>query len=773
MAFALESAATMESWSGSHARRQARRRSLWRAAAVAAVAVSVSVAGLVIAARQRTAARAVATADTTRILVVPFEGPMAQASAAEDDLRRAIARWSGVTPVDRFLVQERAVEAPLTASESRALAIELRAGRFIRGVVTGDSVEGSIRAVLYDVRRGAEALLEVNDRYGPSATSRDSIYARIAERLLVRQPVPRSADGSGTTWSLPARQAFLRGHEAIAQWNLAGAEAALDSAWHADAGYGEAALWLALVRDWAGKPASSWHAAALAATADSARLGVRGRAMARAMTASVEGNVVLACRRWDDLTKRAPFDFAVWYSLALCLDRDVLVLPDARSPSGWSFRSSYHAALLAYLRAFERLPSIHRALAADAFARVRGLLQVGPSARRTGYAADSAMFLANASLDGDTITFVPHPAAAVQRASLETVRAERSTRMQAMQRQRELFRDIAIAWVAAEPQSALAREAMALALQLLGEPSAIDTLRHAGQLARTDDERRRLAMAMVWMQLKFGLPDNRAALRDARRLADSLVQLTGAGAQDAGMTGIAALTGRMSVVQSDAQRRASGVSTRLPASVSALANQLNIVAAFGAPADSLRRMERRVNEMIDALVLQEGRSEARALAFARAARMAWPDVALSCVTDEPWPADYLLPALAAATRGDSARLRVAVDTLRRLRQFWPPAQVSFDAVVPEAAVMARAGQAPTAAAWLDQALTALRVSQPNTDPIHVATLVRAMVLRADLARQAGDRETARRWAGAVVELWADADAPLQPTVRRMRALLTP
>jgi hypothetical protein len=114
-----------------------------------------------------------------------------------------------------------------------------------------------------------------------------------------------------------------------------------------------------------------------------------------------------------------------------------------------------------------------------------------------------------------------------------------------------------------------------------------------------------------------------------------------------------------------------------------------------------------------------------------------------------------------------------VDTLQRLRQFVEPARVSFDALVPEAAVMARAGYAETAAAWLDQALTALRVSQPNADPIHVATLVRAMALRADLANQAGDKDTARRWAGAVVDLWADADAPVQPTLRRMRTMLMP
>jgi hypothetical protein len=770
---ALEAISNEESWSGAHARRVARRRSVWRVVALATAVVIIVAVGLGFASRRRMAARAIAAADTTRILVIPFEGPAAPATAAEEELRRAISRWSGVTPVDRFLVRERAVNAPLSASDSRALAIALRAGRFIRGAVTGEGNEGDVRAVLYDVQHGTDALLEVNERFGSGEASRDSAYARVAERLLVRQPVPRSAEGAAVTWSLPARQAYLRGHAAIARWDLAEAEAALDSAWRTDAGFGDAALWLSLVRDWAGKPASSWHAAVLAAAADSQRIGKRGRAMAGALSAALEGDVVRACRRWEDLTKPEPFDFAAWYSLARCLDRDKQVVPDAQSPSGWRFRSSYQAALLAYLRAFERLPSIHRALADDAFARVRGLLHVGPNARRTGYAEDGAEFSASASLDGDTIIFIPYPAAAVQRASLETVRSERNMRLAAMRRQREQFRGIAIAWVTAEPQSALAREAMALSLQLLGDPSALDTLRRAAELASTDAERRRLAMARVWMQLKFALPDDRRALREARLLADSLTRIRTDSVNDAGMSSLAALTGRVSMVQADVQRRTAGISSALPASVSALVAQLNLVAAFGAPADSLLRMERRTTELIDALVPTDGRSAARVLAFTRAARMAWPDVVLRSVVRESWSADYLLPALAAATRGDAVRLRMAVDTLRRLRQFVEPSRVSFDALVPEAALMSRAGYGDTGSAWLEQALTALRVSQPNSDPIHAATVVRAMALRADLARQAGDRETARRWAGAVVELWANADAPLQPMVQRMRTMLMP
>jgi hypothetical protein len=52
----------------------------------------------------------------------------------------------------------------------------------------------------------------------------------------------------------------------------------------------------------------------------------------------------------------------------------------------------------------------------------------------------------------------------------------------------------------------------------------------------------------------------------------------------------------------------------------------------------------------------------------------------------------------------------------------------------------------------------------------VATLVRGMVLRAELAAEAGDSATAKRWANDVVLLWSGADQELQPTVKRMREL---
>jgi hypothetical protein len=51
-----------------------------------------------------------------------------------------------------------------------------------------------------------------------------------------------------------------------------------------------------------------------------------------------------------------------------------------------------------------------------------------------------------------------------------------------------------------------------------------------------------------------------------------------------------------------------------------------------------------------------------------------------------------------------------------------------------------------------------------------AAVGRAMALRADLARARRNDTTAKRWARNVVELWANADASLKPTLDRMKVM---
>jgi hypothetical protein len=53
---------------------------------------------------------------------------------------------------------------------------------------------------------------------------------------------------------------------------------------------------------------------------------------------------------------------------------------------------------------------------------------------------------------------------------------------------------------------------------------------------------------------------------------------------------------------------------------------------------------------------------------------------------------------------------------------------------------------------------------------HLGSLVRAMVLRAQLAESRGDHANAARWARSVTTLWSEPDADLAPITRQMSAI---
>jgi hypothetical protein len=106
------------------------------------------------------------------------------------------------------------------------------------------------------------------------------------------------------------------------------------------------------------------------------------------------------------------------------------------------------------------------------------------------------------------------------------------------------------------------------------------------------------------------------------------------------------------------------------------------------------------------------------------------------------------------------------------RRFAPASDLTLDALFPEAWLLAALGKPREAIDWLDPTLGTLSASAPQAfvDPARAGALVRAMVLRADLAERVGDRAGAARWARIVTVLWANADSFLQPSVQRMDRL---
>ena len=732
-----------------------------------------------------------AALDESLYLVLPFQHRaqsvpvLLDGDRCESLLHQALARWRGVSVVDPLWVRDagsRRGPSPPSMESGLAMAHLRGAGAMVSGEVwqTGDTV--FVRGAVYDVSGKGRVLREHTVRLSPDLSDAWSRFEELADALVTGSPRSGAATGFGTL-SLTAWRAYDAGREALLAWDLPAARRQLETAVVTDPSYADANLALATVMSWDGEPASDWRRPAAAAVAADTQLDPASSRRAKALLNLADGRFVEACDAYRRLTQRDSLDFAAWFGLGECLARDPLVVPDPRSRSGWSFRTSFYSAARAYARALESYPSVHRAFNGFALARISGVLATEPTQYRLGFSLrpDTAWMAAFASLDHDTLEFVPWPLDEVLGGRRE---ANPPGTAAAVTFARQTLRRVAGTWLRAYPKSPDALETYAEALELAGELDDSASIEHsalrallAARTATADAaQASRLARMEVRVRLKLG------QFTAARRLADSLLGAVREPTPDEAhwLAGLAALTGQANRVARLLSQTAGhydsvpvgGRLTKIPAPLAEAALSYLAFAALGGPADSLANAERRTTQLIASYV------DAAHAADVRTALLE-PPLALSLarpgVHAPPYPATGphpLLPLFAALGRGDTADARRGLDSLRSLRRGSRPGDYSVEGSFLEAWLMTELGDPAGAAAFLDLSLNALPTLRSELlDQVpQAAGLVRAMALRADLAHRLGDAATARRWAEAVVALWSSADGPLQPTVTRMRAL---
>jgi hypothetical protein len=145
-----------------------------------------------------------------------------------------------------------------------------------------------------------------------------------------------------------------------------------------------------------------------------------------------------------------------------------------------------------------------------------------------------------------------------------------------------------------------------------------------------------------------------------------------------------------------------------------------------------------------------------------------PDLSLRITN----PVDRLPRMQQAFARKQPKLVRAEFDSLNKLRENDRPGDVSPDVMYQEGWLLAALGDTGTAIRKLDLSLSALPIWGPlilDNVP-QAAGIVRAMMLRADLAHARGDASTAQKWASAASTLWINADRALQPDVKRMQSM---
>ena len=708
-----------------------------------------------------------AALDTARYAVLPIEGgDQVRADPGTDQsFRDAVARWRGVSVAGVLEMREilaRRGTAHLTSAAAQGVAAAAGAGRYFRGELFR-APDGTLRLheALYSTRDN-RVLADSTAVLRPDLADADSAFAVIAERLLLRRPeLGLQPDGGRGTFSLPARQAFLRGLAAIERWELEAADSNFATAGAQDPQYAAADLWLALVRSWAGVPVAQWQSAATRAASGRALLAPADTLLLNAVIARADGDLVSACAAWARLTAARPEDFVGWYGSADCQHADSTVVRDTRSPTGHSFRTSYHSALDAYQHAFRLLPSTLSGLKSGSFEGLRRLFVTTGSQLRAGFGMypDSARYAAYPGWRGDTLAYLPAPLRDVMelRAGASPDRASRSA---AMRHQRALFLSIARAWTTEDPRNSDAYEALAVALALLQEHTALDTLVKARSLAVGAGRRTQLAVAEVFLRVRRAIPLDTAELLRARGLADSILATTHASpATSTGLMSLGMLTGRGHAVWPLARLPGATSEWSVPPPLAGLALPLLVFSALGGPAESLDVYERGVATAIARDLAPEEQESQRLGWLGRSGTLAYPTHRAPAIMALAGHGDPLIDAMAADARGDRPTAIRLLAEAGRSHQAVDPADVSLEGLYPEAWLLARLGDDAAAAERLDPTLESLPRAAPEMidNPVAAAALVRALGLRSVLAGRLGHPDEARVWARAVSILWGDAD----------------
>jgi serine/threonine protein kinase/tetratricopeptide (TPR) repeat protein len=711
--------------------------------------------------------------DSSRIVLLPLTdlaGAHVGGGVAER-MYDAFSQWRGLQLVADTRVAQAISDrggAPTTENEALSLAQSLGAGKLVWGHATGQPGRANVRVHLYDVgTRESKGELRFVD-----STSDARVYALAAMRLLQIPDRPPAADGGdGLTDNYIAWSAYGRGHVALKEWDLPVAEREFRAAINADPAYTPARLWLAQLLEWkTPQKSDEWRDHASRTSVDRNRLSARDQLVASGISALADGRFNAACDAYSRLTKRDSVDFVGWYGLGECQSLDSLVVPNARSASKWSFRSSYYSAASAYLHALKVDSGVYVIFSTGKLERV---LPIGSSRARIGVSVTptKTIFAAFPSLEpGDTVGFVPYPLAAF--AALQ-----RNPRMEAaLRRNSDVLMRFARDWAKRFPSSAEAQEALANALEVHGDlgessPRSSPVLRAIdSSIALTGDAREIVGLRARRVRILF----KRGDFVGARTLADSMFRLAPAeGRAENDIAWVAALTGRAGLT---GQYWLSALTTTpvsgeiVPPAVAKNASEFfayAVLGVCGVPlAGAIARLDSALRNYVDSDIRATVASDVSGRASSLASPCTHGESALRIAA----PTDWLQRAQQALARNEPARTRAFLDESPAAKGSKKPGDMSPDYTFQEAWLRAQIGDTAAAAARLDAELAALPAfgSAVFADVVGAASFPRAMALRSEIAAKRGENSVARRWALALDALWGSADPPLRALADRTK-----
>jgi hypothetical protein len=574
--------------------------------------------------------------------------------------------------------------------------------------------------------------------------------------------------GERGTTSYAAWQAYRRGAAALGNWNLADADAHFAQAVAADRDFAVAQYWSARVGSWLRREApKTWGGNAARAVALKRELLPADVQRAEALLAYASGEFPAACAHYRQLASRDTLDAGAWYGLGECLHADTIIVPERSIKARFRFRSGWHSAGMAFLRAFELDPRMH---AIPQFRRLRQLFPTEPSRIRPGstLGPDSAGFLAYPEWVGDSLAFNPIPVAEAGKRVRSSAEVERQA--WALERNQRVLRSLAATWAATYPENLEAHLALASILEVSVDlDGALRSLATARTLPGPELDQLAAAEAEVRVRFKKG------EFQRAREVADSVLarfEITQSNWEP--LARLAGLAGRVDELAEGLVHywdRFAGVPNVDPM-VAARAAELLAHASLGQCGSRISTLIREVDASIQSRVQPHRHPEIREQVANASATFLMPCTRGRSMANVDPGSDLVSSAQRAYARGDGAAVRTLLDRVAESRSQRRPGDISVSLIARESWLRLALGDTLGAVAVMDATLGALPTisSAVLSHPLEYAILVSTMVARADLAARRGEMSAARKWGAAVAELWEGADPALRPTVERMRRL---
>jgi tetratricopeptide (TPR) repeat protein len=709
-------------------------------------------------------------------IVVPFGNVMKAQEldwlrdASVNLLTLDMSRWTDVSVVPDKRVGDLVRESStnksadaLTLSQGIGIAKRAGAGMLVMGDFFRVGKGARVVANVFDVRTGAK--VRTVTQQAQESDSLLTAFGPLARGVLAVPPPPDAKTGDVGTQNLDAYQAYLLGVKALNKFDLLEARKQLNRALSLDSTFALAHLQYSLLLAWgdAGTPEAKSHA--LAAQRLGAKLPRRERMIIDARVASVNDDHARSCDIARPLVAQDSTDIQSLYLLGECSFHDNTVDVSPTDTAVGTFHNSWNTALRSFSKIIDLDPSYF-----GAFEHVLDILQTPQRGGRscpkgqppTECASWSSMLLRS----GDSVETVPIRSLG----GAEGFFAQQARGRKERARFKNLDEAAAIAqrWLNADTSSEGARLALGRVLLTRGDVIGADAA-----LKRTSTRATQENFNALRSRMEVAAKLGRGA--EARAMFDSLVKAV------PDIPNIAVLRGSMELMFGRMTRLNSGLATSATRlGPAAITYQRQVPRAIlGLPRDDM---------IADEAAFYRSMRDSSCVGECRLRRL-MPTLTFSLhkpsaewVTPDVFNvSDSRLTIVGAIAAGDTATIRKSAASMERgarsniengLYEYgWSVISADEYLMIGDSASSLRMMRF-----FVDTAMAYMPIAVGVVPGVVSATgsglWARAMLQRANLAAAAGQRDEARKWYARVLDLWADADPELQPTIARIRGSLT-